>query len=216
VPALFQNDGGGPARACRMTAIDFETTGSVRGWPTEPWQLGLVELDAARVVPRSACGRLLHVPPDRPFNPYAPGRHAQIRDALADAPSLPSLLPELAPALLGRPLVAHNTGTERAILRKAFPMHAFGPWIDTLALARAAFPGRTSYALEDLVPALGLAGALADALEAAPGDPSPPLAPHDAVYDAVAAAVLLAHILSLDRWSALAVDDLAELSRKRK
>ena len=207
-----------PARACRMTALDFETTGVARGWPVEPWQIGLVGLDAGGIVPRSARGFLLRVAPDRPFNPFAPGRHARIRDALADAPALPELLPELAPDLLGRPLVAHNAGTERAQLRRAYPMHAFGPWIDTLALTRAAFPGLDSYALEDLVPRLGLGDALAAALDSAldPEADRAALAPHDAVYDAVAAGVLLAHILSLDRWSGLRVADLAELSDPRR
>ena len=217
-----------------LTAIDFETTGSVPGWPNEPWQIGLYEFTLPAnpsSAPSSSCQRspcpsgvsspscrrspdpsstpspscrrspldcasagcgarspalftsLLRVAPDRPFNRYAPGRHALRRHEIAAAPSLPELWEELAPRLRGRPLVAHNAGTERTILRAAAPLDRLGPWIDTLSLARTILPGRTSYALEDLAPSLGLAPTIA-AL-------APSLAPHDALYDAVACGELL-------------------------
>ena len=167
-----------------LTAIDFETTGSVPGWPNEPWQIGLYEFTLpAAPNPGALFTSLLRVAPDRPFNRYAPGRHALLRQEIAAAPSLPELWEELAPRLRGRPLVAHNAGTERTILRAAAPLDRLGPWIDTLSLARTILPGRTSYALEDLAPSLGLAPTIA-AL-------APSLAPHDALYDAVACGELL-------------------------
>lgn len=167
-----------------LTAIDFETTGSVPGWPNEPWQIGLYEFTLpASPNPDGLFTSLLRVAPDRPFNRYAPGRHALLRHEIAAAPSLPELWEELAPRLRGRPLVAHNAGTERTILRAAAPLDRLGPWIDTLSLARTILPGRTSYALEDLAPSLGLAPTIA-AL-------APSLAPHDALYDAVACGELL-------------------------
>ena len=203
-----------------LTAIDFETTGSVPGWPNEPWQIGLYEFtlpSSPSSAPSSSCQRspcpsgvsspscrrspldcasagcgarspalftsLLRVAPDRPFNRYAPGRHALLRHEIAAAPSLPELWEELAPRLRGRPLVAHNAGTERTILRAAAPLDRLGPWIDTLSLARTILPGRTSYALEDLAPSLGLAPTIATL--------APSLAPHDALYDAVACGELL-------------------------
>jgi DNA polymerase III epsilon subunit-like protein len=197
-----------------LTAIDFETTGSVPGWPNEPWQIGLYEftlpsspdgqtpsLDGQTAFGQRGLGRgapaarggaedpprlfssLLRVAPDRPFNRYAPGRHALLRHEIAAAPSLPELWEELAPRLRGRPLVAHNAGTERTILRAAAPLDRLGPWIATLSLARTILPGRTSYALEDLAPSLGLMPTVA-AL-------APSLAPHDALYDAVACGELL-------------------------
>ena len=197
-----------------LTAIDFETTGSVPGWPNEPWQIGLYEFTlpaspdgqtpspsgqtafgqrglgrgapaarGASEAPPRLFTSLLRVAPDRPFNRYAPGRHALLRHEIAAAPSLPELWEELAPRLRGRPLVAHNAGTERTILRAAAPLDRLGPWIDTLSLARTILPGRTSYALEDLAPSLGLAPTI-DTLV-------PSLAPHDALYDAVACGELL-------------------------
>lgn len=192
-----------------FTAIDFETTGAVPGLPNEPWQVGLVAVPAAEDgAPGDRLGRaerlesLLRIDPARPFNRYAPGRHAQLRDRLAAAPSLPELWPALAPRLAG-PVAAHNAGTERTLLRAAAPLHVPGPWIDTLALSRAAWPSAPSHALEDLVPALGLRPAL-DAL-------LPGRAPHDALYDAAACALLLLHLLSLPGWSHLSPADLSRL-----
>lgn len=180
-----------------LTAIDFETTGSVPGWRNEPWQVGLYRFTLARpaaeasgaapaeardVSPRTFSS-LLRVASDRPFNRYAPGRHAIIRHEIAAAPTLPELWEEIAPWIVDAPLVAHNIGTERSILRAAAPLHRLGPWIDTLAIARTILPGRVSYALEDLAQDMGLAPRVA---ALAPG-----LAPHDALYDAIACGELL-------------------------
>ena len=34
-------------------SLDFETTGTVRGWQNEPWQLGLVAVADGRPLPES-------------------------------------------------------------------------------------------------------------------------------------------------------------------
>jgi DNA polymerase-3 subunit epsilon len=187
----------------RATALDFETTGSVPGYPNQPWQIGWVEVDSRGILPDTADSAWLQVPAERPFNRFAPGRHAQIRDELAIAPTLPDLWPRLQPLLLRRPLIAHNAATERNVLTRAFPLHRFGPWIDTLALSRRAWPNLPSYALEDLMHSLGLAVAVSGLC--------PGLAPHDARYDAVAAALLLCHILAQPGWNNLELDDLQRL-----
>ncbi len=189
------------ARDCVFTALDFETTGTVPGWPVEPWQIGLCEVRVGQGAsnPFSA---LLGVSADRPFNRFAPGRHALVRDKLAVAPTLPQIWDELAPRLVGRPLVAHNIGTERTLLRKAAPLHALGPWVDTLALAYRIVPGLPSYALGDLVARFGL--------EAAVGAACPGLAAHDACYDAVACGMLLLHFLSLPGWADVWLSQIAD------
>ncbi len=176
------------ARDCVFTALDFETTGTVPGWPVEPWQIGLCEVSVGQGVvnPFSA---LLGVSAERPFNRFAPGRHSLIRDELALAPTLPQIWEDLSPRLVGRPLLAHNIGTERTLLRKAAPLHALGPWVDTLALARRIAPGLSSYALGDLIAHFDL--------EAAVNAACPGLEAHDACYDAVACGLLLLHFLSL-------------------
>ena len=190
------------AREAVITVLDFETTGAVRGWPVEPWQVGLVRLRAGRVVEAEQREHLLRVAADRPFNPRAPGRHARLRDELAQATDLPALWPELEPWLTGVPLAAHNVGTERSVLERAAPLHRFGPWIDTLKLTRKAYPQLASSALEDVVAVLQLQPRL-DALIAG-------RAPHDALYDVVACALLLEHFLALPGWGDVTIQALVD------
>lgn len=190
------------ARTAICTALDFETTGSVPGYRNEPWQLGLIEIHAGELAADSAFDSLLRVG-KRPFNPHAPGRHGERRMEIAAAPTLTCLWPRLQPVLTGRPLVAHNASTERRMLGDTFPMHRFGPWIDTLALARYTFPGLASYSLEQVVGHLGLT-ANVDAL-------CPGRTWHDAFYDAVAGACLLQHVLHLPGWESVTVETLASI-----
>lgn len=192
------------AAKCIFTAIDFETTGTVPGWPVEPWQIGMCEISCDGGV-TGGFSSLLGVSSERPFNRYAPGRHALIRDELSLSPTLPEIWDELAPRLVGIPLVAHNIGTERTMLRKAAPLHALGPWIDTLKLSRIVAPGLASYALGDVIANFGLT----DAVNAA----CPGLCAHDAYYDAVACGLLLLHILSLPGWNEATIGQLVQAGR---
>ena len=162
------------AREIVLTAIDFETTGSVPGFPVEPWQIGVVQIRNGRVAPETARERLLRIDPARPFHPQAPGRHALIRDTLAQSQTLPEAWPEFAPLLTQVPLIAHNIGTERTILTKTAPLHHFGPWIDTLQWSRYAYPTLPSKALEQVTEALGLTARIQSLC---------PRAPHDASRD---------------------------------
>lgn len=187
-------------------AIDFETTGLVPGYRNEPWQIGLAPICNGEVGV-GLSDSLLNVG-DRPFNKFAPGRHAQLRGKIAVAPTLNELWPRLWPRLVGTFLVAHNVGTERTMLASSAPLHVFGPWIDTLSLARAAWPGLGSYALEDLCALFRL--------DAAVSSRCPGRAPHDALYDAVACALLLLHLLKQPGWETLSAEELAEISRKSR
>ena len=187
------------ASQATITVIDFETTGSVKGWPSEPWQVGMVRIVGGQMDEAATFDRLLRIG-DRPFNRYAPGRHSELREELASAPTLQELWPELKDWWLHTPLAAHNISTEKTVMRKAAPLHRFGPWIDTLKLARIAWPGAASYALEDLVPALDLTEQVTALC--------PGRAPHDALYDAVACAVLLCRLLKDPAWQELPLDRL--------
>lgn len=107
-------------------------------------------------------------------------------EQLVDAPSLLSLWPELKQRLAGAVVVAHGKGTEKRFMR-AFPGHGFGPWIDTLLLARAAWPDLTDHSL----------GALCDSRDLTKRVKSivPEKSWHDALFDAVASLVLLEHLI---------------------
>ncbi len=188
------------ARKACFAAIDFETTGAVSGYPVEPWQVGIVRLRDGRVCAGERFESLLRVG-DRPFNPRAPGRHALLREQLAAAPRPGELWPDLMAWTSGVPLVAHNIGTERSVLARLAPLHRFGPWVDTLALVRRAFPGLASKALDEVTAALGLEERVASLC--------PGRGAHDALFDAAACAVLLEYLLALPGWEHVTVDALA-------
>ena len=173
----------------RLTALDFETTGSVKGWPNEPWQLGSLEIDDRGPVVGSLRETYFQVAADRPFSPRTPGRWAELRAELAAAPSFSEAWPDLADHLVGAPLVAHNAATERTILEKRAPLTRFGPWIDTLRIVRKLWPLMESFALGVVIRTFNLQ-AQVDAL-------CPGRTWHDALYDACAGAVLFCHMRRL-------------------
>jgi len=178
-------------------AIDFETTGSVQGYPVEPWQVGVARVgEDGRI---TLWESLLRVGP-RPFHPQAPGRHEALRAEIAAAPTLTDCLDALREHCAGLPLVGHNVATEKKCLRDAVPMESFGPWIDTLTLTRAVLPALPSYSLENVTRSLGLVDQVA-ALVAG-------RAPHDALYDAAASAVLLRHFLGQAGWEDIGLEPL--------
>lgn len=185
-----------------ITVLDFETTGPVRGHPDIPWQIGLVELVDGRVTGAHR-EDLLHVPAGRPFNPYAPGRHAQLRNALDAAPEPATLWPQWTPWLLSRPLAAHNASTEKKILKNLAPLHHFGPWLDTLVLARHLLPASPDHTLSAACTALGLLPKLSTLC--------PNRTWHDALYDAFASALLLERALQTPPFDTLPLSTLSIL-----
>jgi DNA polymerase III epsilon subunit-like protein len=188
------------AREAILTVLDFESTGAVRGQVDEPWQVGMVEMQGGRVTGRFH-ESWLRVDASRAFNPYAPGRHAEIRQILAAAPQMSELWPMWRPWLENRPLAAHNVGTEKKFLRRAAPMHPLGPWIDTLKLARPARPDLAGHSLAEVCDAMGLT---ARAGEFCPGRDW-----HDALFDAYASALVLEHCLALPGWESVSIEALS-------
>ncbi len=188
------------AREAILTVLDFESTGAVRGYPDEPWQVGMVEMRDGRVTGRHY-ESYLRVEAGRPFNPYAPGRHAELRDVLSGAPVVAELWPVWRPWLQGRPLAAHNIGTERKFIRRAAPLHDLGPWIDTLRLARHIRPDLDGHSLADVAGALGL---VERTRQFCPGRDW-----HDALFDAFASALVLEYGLALPGWETIRLEALA-------
>ena len=182
-----------------ITVIDFEGTGVVKGYPDEPWQIGMVDVKNGIVRPETALESLLRVG-ERPFNRYAPGRHAELREEMAVAPTMQAIWPKLRPRLEGRLLAAHNAATENRYLSQAYPLHPPGKWIDTLKLSRIAFPAIKSHKLENLLESLELTDRV---IEIIPGRSA-----HDALYDAVGSALLLEKILSLPGWENVSAEAL--------
>jgi len=183
----------------RIAVVDFETTGVVAGHPDVPWQVGIVVLDAGRVDPDTVFTSLLRIG-DRPFNRFAPGRHAELGTEIAASPILPEIWPQMREWLCGHPLAGHNVATERKVIRDAFPLHPFGPWVDTLKLARIAWPELADHKLETVAQQ---ADVMQKTATVCPGRTW-----HDALYDAVACAFILETLLALPDWKRLTVTAL--------
>ncbi len=173
-----------PVSQCRFCAIDFESAGAARGMTDQPVQVGLASWSAENGHGDAFVSYLFT---DQPVLWSARKVHGIGPEQLADAPTLLSLWPELKSRLTGAVVVAHGKGTEKRFLR-AFPGHGFGPWIDTLLLARAAWPDLGDHSLGSLCATFGLADRVA---ALAPGR-----AWHDALFDAAASLALLEHMIN--------------------
>ena len=169
-----------------FAALDFESAGERPNEAGIPVQLGVVWMQGLSVSSESFYRSYLKT--SRPVTWTARQIHGITDEDLRDAPELLSLWPELKQRLGGRWMVAHGVGTEKRYLR-AFPMHGFGPWIDTLTLSRKILTGRSSYALSEL------AGELS--LEAEARALLPDFRWHEALSDALASLLLLKKLIEL-------------------
>lgn len=179
-PARAATAGAMTIRDTVFAAIDFESAGDAPGLTDAPVQAGMACMKGTELQTDSFFRTYLN--PRREVT-WAAQRVHGIRTAqLAEAPELAALWPEFRARLGGRVVVAHSAGTEKRFLR-VFPMHGFGPWVDTLTLARRVWAGLPDYSLEALAGVLGFRAEL-DAL-------CPGLTFHDALYDAVASLMVL-------------------------
>lgn len=174
-----------PVRETRFVAIDFESAGAAPGQTDHVVQVGLatctgmdfstLEIYRTFVRPESAVA-------------WTASRvHGIDARMVEDAPSLRAIWPEIQSRMTGRVVVAHGAATEKRHLR-IFPLHGFGPWVDTLVLARKVWPLAPSHRLGELVGGLGMAEELRQFC--------PDLHWHDALFDAVGALVLLRSVIN--------------------
>lgn len=170
-------------RDCQFTAIDFESAGASRGKTDSPVQIGLSQWAVSK---GHTDLYVSYLATDEPIQWSAQKVHGITPEDLKDAPTLLSLWPELKNRLSDAVIVAHGKGTEKRFLR-TFPGHGFGPWVDTLLLARAAWPTLPDHSLGSLCTTLRLE----EKIEAL----VPNKSWHDALFDAVASMVLLEHLV---------------------
>jgi DNA polymerase-3 subunit epsilon len=170
-------------RQCRFTAIDFESAGAARGMTDSPVQVGLASWSEETGHTGDFVSYLFT---DQPIQWSARKVHGIGPEDLAEAPALLSLWPELKSRLAGAVVVAHGKGTEKRFLR-AFPGHGFGPWVDTLLLARAAWPALEDHSLGALCETHGLTAVIRARVAGRSW--------HDALFDSVASLVLLGHLI---------------------
>ena len=145
-----------------FAAIDFETTGYEDGGRNEPWQLGIAIVRDLEITETREFFFGTALTPD--FEPMMDQWDAWY------------------PYLEGRRLVAHNIATERTILTRVAPLTKWGPWTDTLRLAKARYPRLPSYTLGDLCEMFGLVPQVEGRTW------------HDGLYDAIACARLAAFL----------------------
>lgn len=165
-----------------FAAIDFESAGSAPGRTDEPVQIAIAHLRGGKISKRLNS----YVRPGVQVTWAAKGVHGISDEMVADAPRLLDLWPSIQSSLGGCWVVAHGASTEKRFLR-VFPFHAFGPWVDTLVLARAVYPGLASHSLGKIIASLGL--------DQDPAITAPGFRWHDAESDAVASLVLLRHLI---------------------
>lgn len=185
-------------REAEFAALDFETTGAAGAGEEQPLQVGIVLIRGWQVRWEEVFVSDIAFEEERPRCAPFPGS-ARARRL---APSFWELWPELKLRLAGRWLLAHGASTEKRLLR-AFPFHGFGPWLDTLKIARALRPQWPSHALGDVAESLGLLPALKSAL--------PSFRWHDALCDAAACALCFQRMVEEHGLAALPVSDLLRL-----
>ncbi len=187
----------------KFIAIDFETTGHVKGYKSEPWQMGCIFLKNCKIDPSTQFESLIRVG-NRPFSVYAPGRYEELREEIILAPDMKELWSDIKSIFNYSDIaVAHNTPTEKHILGDYYPFLEKTDWVDTLKLARMIYPDITDYSLSELLRVLNLYD---NVYEICPGREE-----HDALFDAVGCAVLLQHFLGLPGWNNISVERLLKL-----
>ena len=168
----------------RFAAIDFESAGSAPGRTDEPVQIAIAHLIGTEISD-ALCS---YVKAQGTVTWAARKVHGITDSMIKDAPCFMDLWPQIKSCMEGCWIVAHGAATEKRFLR-VFPFHSFGPWVDTLDLARAVYPSLPSHALGEVVRALGL--------ENDPEICADDFRWHDARCDAVASLVLLRHLISV-------------------
>lgn len=168
----------------RFAAIDFEGAGSAPGRTDEPVQVAIAHLEGA-VITGALCS---YVKAESSVTWAARKVHGITDFMIKDAPRFVDLWPRIKSDMEGCWIVAHGAATEKRFLR-AFPFHSFGPWVDTLDLARSVYPSLSSHALGEVIKVLGL--------EKEPEIQAGGFRWHDARCDAIASLVLLRHLISV-------------------
>jgi DNA polymerase-3 subunit epsilon len=181
--------------------LDFE--GSRR---TGVLEYGVVRLDAGRIsAAHTRMCRPLAAPDAREV-----AVHGLAEAALAGLPPFADDYQRFVAWRRAGVFAAHNRAVEQNLLRDAWPLPPWvpdwsrpgascadwGPWLDTLPICRASRPDLADYGLGALVVAFGLQAALSDLADRY----CPPARrrPHCALYDALAAALLLQRLFAAE------------------
>jgi len=172
-----------PVRNAAWAALDFESAGAAPGRSDEPVQVGMAVWRGGE--PTDFFRSYVHSPVR--VTRAAQAVHGIGDHDLRDAPPMALLWPEFKARLAGAVVVAHGAGTEKRFLR-AFPFHGFGPWLDTLSLARAVLPDLSGHSLGEVATALGVENDIRRSCGESDW--------HDALFDAVACLAILRSVIT--------------------
>lgn len=189
-----------------VAAIDFESAGAAPGETDCPVQVGIVRTEKLPGELRPEHCYVSYIAAEHPVRWSAAKVHGITTEKLAGAPSFVSLWPELKQRLSGCAVIGHNPATEQRFLR-AFPGHGFGPWIDTLVLARQALPQLADHSLSTVCDALGLTAELNALL--------PERRWHDALYDAAGSLLLLRFLVQVSGLAEVPLGALSGVTKGR-
>lgn len=168
-----------PLARLPIAAIDFESAGAAPGETDQPVQIGIVRANS--LYGKEECF-VSYIASNHPVRWNAARIHGITAGKLKNAPPFANLWPDIRRLLSECLVIGHNPSTEKRFL-KAFPGHGFGPWLDTLALARHAMPTLPNHSLSAVCDALG---ATPEIRQLIPGRQW-----HDALFDAAASLCLL-------------------------
>ncbi|MCC3376487.1 ATP-dependent DNA helicase DinG [Cohnella sp. REN36] len=178
----------------KFAVLDFETTG------TSPEQDEIIQAGLALIDEAGAAASVYTslVRPSKPISEFIARLTGITDDDVREAPEIEDVLAEMVPLLQDAVLVAHNASFDAQFLQAALDRSGYLPFsgriIDTVDLARIAFPTLPSYRL----------GALTQSLDIAHDRP------HQADSDALATADVFARCL--DRFRAFPMLTLQRLA----
>ena len=135
----------------RFAVVDVESNGQQ---PPEIVEIAIQVVDGLELAAEPS---VWLVKPERPIAPIVTRKVHGIRNAdVADAPTWSEIASDVAATLADRIPVAHNARVDYDVLRRQMPTWAPTVVLDTLKLARAAWPDLGSYSLDPLLDHAGI------------------------------------------------------------
>ncbi|MFI6031881.1 3'-5' exonuclease [Amycolatopsis magusensis] len=173
-----------------LLIVDVEGNGAT---PPEAVEIALVPFADGQPVPQSAYTTLIQ--PGTPISRVVSRIHGITNEDVARAPRWDEAGPEIAARLGTGWIAAHNATVEYSVLRRHLPQWQPAGVLDTLRLARRAFPTADGHSLDALLAHTGI-------------DTSPITGHrHRAAFDAHLTGLLLSTIAPhYSNWDALASD----------
>ena len=158
----------------RLLAVDVEGNGQS---PPDLVEVALIPIRAGHADPASAWQALIR--PPRPITSFATRVHKLTSTDVSDAPAWADVAGPLRSLLEGAWIAAHNAHVDYAALARHLPGWQPAGVLDTLRLARRAYPGRSGHSLDTMITRAGIDTSAISGQR------------HRASFDAHAAALLL-------------------------